>query len=167
MIQQKLVEHRALNVISSRILAAKDVTKEKPVASCATGGDDLSAVLHNYIGSIDLFLDPHARRCCETLLPFSFKCIGHPSLLILEFVEGWWLAQPNFFAQFRIERGDALVGTNGKEKVIAAFHHPRQNRLYQAVVRIDQHVASLEAIEVKNELNHFKFSSPQQGVTKI
>src|SRR5262245_48822580 len=46
-------------------------------------------------------------------------------------------------------------------------HHPHQNRLYQAVVRIDQHVVSLEAIEVKNELNHFKFGSPEQGVTKI
>jgi hypothetical protein len=88
-------------------------------------------------------------------------------LLILEFVEGWCLAQPNFLPNFGSERGDALVGTNGKEKVIAAFHHPRQNRLYQAVVRIDQHVVSLEAIEVKNELNDFKFSSPQQGVTKI
>ena len=54
---------------------------------------------------------------------------------------------PNFGS----ERGDALVGTNGKEKVIAAFHHPRQHLLYQAVVRIDQHVVSLEAIEVKNE----------------
>ena len=53
-----------------------------------------------------------------------------------------------------------------KEKVIAAFHHPHQNLLYQAVVRIDQYVVSLEAIEVKNELNDFKFSSPQQGVTK-
>src|SRR2546421_673328 len=42
-----------------------------------------------------------------------------------------------------------------------------QHLLYQAVVRIDQHVVSLEAIEVKNELNDFKFSSPQQGVTKI
>jgi hypothetical protein len=28
--------------------------------------------------------------------------IGHPSLLILEFGEGWCLAQPNFFAKFRI-----------------------------------------------------------------
>src|SRR5271157_2008721 len=27
--------------------------------------------------------------------------IGYPSLLILEFVEGWCLAQPIFFAQFR------------------------------------------------------------------
>jgi hypothetical protein len=32
---------------------------------------------------------------------------------------------------------------------------------------IDQHVVSLEAIEVKNELNDFKFGSPQQGVPKI
>jgi hypothetical protein len=32
---------------------------------------------------------------------------------------------------------------------------------------MDQHVASLEAREVKNELNDFKFSSPQQGVPKI
>jgi hypothetical protein len=52
--------------------------------------------------------------------------IGHPSLLILEFVEGWCLAQPNFFLiflpNFGSERGNALVGTNGKEKVIAAFH---------------------------------------------
>jgi hypothetical protein len=55
---------------------------------------------------------------------------------------------PNFGS----ERSDALVGTNGKEKVIAAFHHPRQHLLYQAVVRIDQHVVSLEAIEAKNEL---------------
>ena len=39
---------------------------------------------------------------------------------------------PNFGS----ERGDALVGTNGKEKVIAAFHHPHQYLLYQAVVRI-------------------------------
>jgi hypothetical protein len=50
----------------------------------------------------------------------------------------------------------ALVGTNGKEKVIAALHHPHQHLLYQAVVRIDQHVVSLEAIEVKNELNDFR-----------
>jgi hypothetical protein len=28
--------------------------------------------------------------------------IGHPSLLILEFGEGWCLAHPNFFAKFRI-----------------------------------------------------------------
>ena len=72
-----------------------------------------------------------------------------------------------FLPNFGSERSDALVGTNGKEKVIAAFHHPRQHLLYQAVVRIDQHVVSLEPIEVKNELNDFKFSSPQQGVTKI
>jgi hypothetical protein len=70
---------------------------------------------------------------------------------------------PNFGS----ERRDALVGTNGKEKVIAAFHHPHQHRLYQAVVRIDQHVVRLEAIEVKNELNEFKFSSPQQGVSLV
>ncbi len=60
-----------------------------------------------------------------------------------------------------------LVGINGKEKVIAAFHHPHQHRVYQAAVRIDQHVVCLEAIEVKNELNDFNFSSSQQGVTKI
>src|SRR5215813_11273748 len=64
-------------------------------------------------------------------------------------------------------RSSAFFPIRGEEKVIAAFHHPHQNRLYQAVVRIDQHVVSLEAIEVKNELNDFKFSSPQQGVTKI
>ena len=61
----------------------------------------------------------------------------------------------------------AFPSSNGKEEVIAAFHHPHQHLHYQAVVRIDQHVVSLEAIEVKNELNDFKFSSPQQGVTKI
>jgi len=70
---------------------------------------------------------------------------------------------PNFGS----ERSDALVGTNGKEKVIAPFHHPNQHLLYQVVVRIEQHVVSLEPIEVKNELNDFKFSSPQQGVAKI
>ena len=70
---------------------------------------------------------------------------------------------PNFGS----ERSDALVGTSGKEKVSAAFYHPHQHLLYQAVVRIDQDVISLEAIEVKDELNDFKFSSPQQGVTKI
>jgi hypothetical protein len=60
--------------------------------------------------------------------------------LILEFVEGWYLAQPYFLPNFGSERSDALVGTNGKEKVIAAFLHPRQHLLYQVVVRIDQHV---------------------------
>ena len=72
-----------------------------------------------------------------------------------------------FLPNFGSERSDALVGTNGKEKVIAGFHHPHQHLLYQAVVRIDQHVVSLEAVEVKNELNDFKFSSPQQGVPKL
>jgi hypothetical protein len=40
----------------------------------------------------------------------------------------------NFGSQSR----DALVGTTGKEKVIAALHHPHQHLLYQAVVRIDR-----------------------------
>jgi len=43
------------------------------------------------------------------------------------------------------------------------YQHP----LYQVVVRIDQHVVRLEPIELKSELNDFKFSSPEQGVTKI
>ena len=63
------------------------------------------------------------------------------------------LSPAKFLPNFGSERSDALVGTNGKEKVIAAFHHPHENLLYQAVVRIHQYVVSLEAIEVKNELN--------------
>src|SRR5208337_907457 len=102
--------------------------------------------------------------CASTVLSTG---IARPRRRRLEFVEGWCLAQPNFLPNFGSERSDARVGTNGKEKVIAAVHHPHQHLLYQAVVRIHQHVVCLEAIEVKNELNDFKFSSPQQGVTKI
>ena len=40
-----------------------------------------------------------------------------------------------FLPKFGSGRSDALIGTNGKEKVIAAFHHPYQHLLYQAVVR--------------------------------
>jgi hypothetical protein len=35
------------------------------------------------------------------------------------------------------------------------------------VVRIHQDVVRFEPIELESELNHFKFSSPEQGVTKI
>ena len=55
----------------------------------------------------------------------------------------------------------------GKEKVIATFHHRYQHPLYQVVVRIDQDVVRFEPIELESELNDYKFSGPEQGMTKI
>src|SRR5260370_39764931 len=82
----------------------------------------------------------------------GFCGLGRRCCLTFEFFKGCRLPSQMFLPHFGSERSDALVGTNGKEKVIAAFHHPHQHLLYQAVVRIDQHVVCLEAIEVKNEL---------------
>jgi hypothetical protein len=58
-IQQKLIEHRAFNVVSRRVFTPKDITKKKPITSRTTGGNDLSTVLHNHIGFIDLLFDSH------------------------------------------------------------------------------------------------------------
>jgi hypothetical protein len=96
-------------------------------------------------GDVGLRINPDPFQDVSEIAP-ALSGIGHPSLLILEFCEGWCLAQPNFLPNFGSERRDALVGTNGKEKVIAALHHPHQHLLYQAVVRIDQHVVSLEVV---------------------
>ena len=57
MIQKQLVEHRALDLVSVGIFAAKDVTEKEAIASSATGGNDF-AVFHNDIGLIDFLLDP-------------------------------------------------------------------------------------------------------------
>jgi hypothetical protein len=67
---------------------------------------------------------------------------------------------------FCTEGGDAAIGVEREEEVVAAFDEGGQHRLHQRIIGIDQDVVGLEAVELKSKMNHLERCGTQQGMAE-
>ena len=72
-------------MVSRRVLTAKNITEQKPITSGATGGNDLSAVLHHHIRFIDLLSDSHPLKSPNAAGQEGFSDLETGKLLLLEY----------------------------------------------------------------------------------
>ena len=84
MIKQEFVEHRTLDLVSRRVLATKDVTKEKASAAGSAGGNDFAAIFHNDIRPIDFLFDSHAFKGAEAARQKGFADFETRKFFFLE-----------------------------------------------------------------------------------